>query len=219
MHSTQSCLETLEQMIQKNHMLLNPLYQAWSCGALSKNTLQTYAKQYYQHVKAFPAYISSVHSRCEDLQTRRNLLDNLIDEEAGKPNHLDMWRSFALALGVSENDIDNETANPATTALIEEFKKHCSSSCTAAGVAALYCYESQIPEICKTKIDGLKKWYGMDDPKGYYYFSVHETADVEHAEAERNMLARLVNSSNEKQVLEAAEGTLNSLNDFLRSFL
>jgi len=35
----------------------------------------------------------------------------------------------------------------------------------AEAVAALYAYESQVPEIATTKIDGLKKFYGVTQPR------------------------------------------------------
>lgn len=79
-------IDKLEKLIQQKHMLSHSFYQAWSCGALTKATLKAYAKEYYQHVKAFPTYISALHSRCDDPEIRRCLLTNLIDEESGHPN-------------------------------------------------------------------------------------------------------------------------------------
>lgn len=216
---TSSWIENLENMIQKENMLLHPFYQAWTCGMLSKSTLQDYAKEYYHHVKAFPTYISALHSRCEDQEIRKELLTNLIDEEAGCPNHPDLWRQFTKALGVSDAEIEMHEPSAATTNMIAEFRKNCTEGPIGVGIAALYCYESQIPEICKTKVDGLEKWYGMTNPEEYRYFSVHEEADVEHSQAEKRMLLKLVSSDEEAQVLDGAKNTLTSLNNFLSSFL
>lgn len=220
MHSqSPAWVENLENMIQKENMLLHPFYRAWTCGMLSKSTLQDYAKEYYHHVKAFPTYISALHSRCEDQEIRKELLTNLIDEEAGSPNHPDLWRQFIEALGVSEEEVEAHEPSTATAAMIAEFKKNCNQGPLGVGIAALYCYESQIPEICKTKVDGLKKWYGMTNPEGYRYFSVHEVADVEHSQAEKRMLIKLVAPGEEEQVLKSGKSILNTLNNFLSSFL
>ena len=48
---------------------------------LNREIIKDYAEQYYQHVKAFPRYISATHSLCEDLDKRKILLENLQDEE------------------------------------------------------------------------------------------------------------------------------------------
>ena len=214
----QSFMERLDALIQKKHMLTHPFYQAWTCGHLEKSTLQEYAKEYYHHVKAFPTYLSALHSRCDDAKSRRLLLENLIDEEAGKPNHPDLWRSFAMALGVTSKEIDGHQPQEAAKTLVDTFRDICRSDPIAAGVAALYCYESQIPSICTTKSDGLKKWYGMTNAGGYHYFTVHETADVEHSRAERELLGSMVTPEEESRVLASAERILDTLWNFLSSF-
>ncbi len=211
-------ISQLEELIKKNHMLSHPFYQAWTCGHLSKETLQEYAKEYYHHVKAFPTYLSALHARSDDMEVRKSLLNNLIDEEAGTPNHPDLWRNFALSLGVTQEELDHHTPAPATRALIDQFRKICSNAPLLAGVAALYSYESQIPSICETKIEGLKKWFGMNNPEGYRYFTVHQTADVEHAEEEKALLMKLVRPKEVDAVLESVEKTLTALWNFLSSF-
>ena len=213
-----SWIDQLEQLIQEHHMLASPFYQAWTAGTLTKATLQEYAKEYYQHVKAFPTYISTLHSRCEDPEVRRALLTNLMDEEAGDPNHLELWASFAVSVGVDRSTLEAHQPKEFTKALINHFRTSCSLLPITIGLAALYSYESQIPAICKTKIDGLKKWYGITDPEGYRYFSEHETADVEHAAEERQLLLSLVPPGQESAILESAAKTLSALREFLGSF-
>ena len=62
-------------------MLNHPFYKSWNEGKLTREIIKDYAEQYYQHVKAFPRYISATHSLCEDLDKRKILLENLQDEE------------------------------------------------------------------------------------------------------------------------------------------
>jgi pyrroloquinoline-quinone synthase len=66
----------------------------------------------------------------------------------------------------------------------------------AEGIAALYAYESQIPEICISKIEGLKTFYGMTSQNDWRYFTVHIEADKEHARVERELLQKAINSDN-----------------------
>ena len=212
-------MDQLEQLIKQKHMLLNPFYLAWTRGTLTLPQLQKYALEYYHHVKAFPTYLSALHSRCEDKEIRKSLLSNLMDEEAGSPNHIDLWRSFILALGVGSEEIDNHKPKNETLDLIHTFKESCTSLPLSAGIAALYCYESQIPAICKTKIEGLTTWYGLKNPEDYRYFSVHETADIEHSLVEKALLINLVRPDQEEVVLTTAKKTLDSLYAFLNSFM
>ncbi|KIC75250.1 PqqC-like protein [Neochlamydia sp. EPS4] len=214
---TQEFLSKIDNQIQDKHLLKHPFYQAWSRGELSKECLVEYAKEYYQHVKAFPRYLSALHSHTEDADTRRHLLNNLIEEEAGLPNHPDLWKSFTQQLGASTEEIEAHRPSPSMQAIIHTFMESCKNSSTAEGIASLYAYESQIPSICISKIKGLKEHYGMQEPSHWKYFSVHIEADKEHAAVERKLLERYANKSNEALIAASVERTLLVLWNFLSS--
>jgi pyrroloquinoline-quinone synthase len=195
--------------------LKHPFYLAWTRGELSKEALTDYARQYYRHVAAFPTYLSAVHANCDDQATRKQLLSNLIDEEAGSPNHSELWLKFAEGLGVSDVDVRESGNWPETKNLIETFRSVCADGSTAEGVAALYAYESQIPAICESKIDGLKKHYGFTDPEHYQYFTVHIEADREHSAVERKMLAGYIDDHNFESVKASVTRILDALWEML----
>ena len=208
-------LDRLDEQIAAHHLLLHPFYLAWTRGALRKETLADYACQYYQHVAAFPTYLSAVHARCEDQPTRRQLLANLIDEEAGEPNHPQLWRNFAEALGVSPNELDGTDPWPETSQLIDTFRSICGSGDLAGGLAALYAYESQIPAVSESKIAGLVRHYHFTEPESYRYFTVHIEADRAHAATERALLAENIRPENSETVAEAADRVLTALWELL----
>ena len=84
------------------------------------------------------------------------------------------------------------------------------------GLAALYCYESMQPEISKTKKDGLKNFYGINDEETLKFFTVHMHADKWHREVLRKLITEL-NDSKEKQAetMAAIDEALHALNNFL----
>jgi pyrroloquinoline-quinone synthase len=208
-------LNEINNDIAQKHLLKHPFYLAWTRGELTKDALTDYARQYYHHVAAFPTYLSAVHSNCDDQATRKQLLDNLIDEEAGSPNHPELWKQFASALGVEDAEFTATKRQPETKNLIDTFRSVCGQESTAQGLAALYAYESQIPAICESKIDGLKKHYGFTKPEHYEYFTVHIEADREHSAAEREMLDRYVNDGNFESVKASVNRVLDALWDML----
>jgi pyrroloquinoline-quinone synthase len=208
-------LDKIDKDIAAKHLLKHPFYLAWTRGELSRKALADYARQYYHHVAAFPTYLSAAHSKCEDQTTRKQLLSNLIDEEAGSPNHPELWLKFAEGLGVSDVDVRNTTKEPETKNLIDTFRSVCCDGSTAEGLAALYAYESQVPAICESKIDGLKKHYGFTNPQHYEYFTVHIEADREHSAAERTLLSRYVDNKNSESVKVAVNLILDALWEML----
>jgi pyrroloquinoline-quinone synthase len=208
-------LNEIDNKIAQKHLLKHPFYLAWTRGELTKDALTDYARQYYHHVAAFPTYLSAVHSNCDDQATRKQLLDNLIHEEAGSPNHPELWKQFASGLGVEDAEFTATKRQPETKKLIDTFRSVCGEESTAQGLAALYAYESQIPAICEAKIDGLKKHYGLTKPEHYEYFTVHIEADREHSAAEREMLSRYVNDENFESVKASVNRVLDALWDML----
>src|SRR5438046_2855843 len=108
--------------------------------------------------------------------------------------------------------IDNDIAEKH---LIDAFRSVCGNGSTAEGLAALYAYESQIPAICESKIDGLKKHYGFNNPKAYKYFSVHIEADREHSASERKMLGAYIENHNFESVKASVTRVLDALWDLL----
>ena len=208
-------LDLLDADIAAKHLLKHPFYLAWTRGELSREALADYARQYYHHVAAFPTYLSAVHAHCDDQSARKQLLDNLIDEEAGSPNHPELWLQFAKGLGVSHADACKSDKRPETKNLIDSFRSVCGQQSTADGLAALYAYESQIPAICESKIDGLKKYYGFTDPRHYEYFSVHIEADREHSAAEQRLLGGYVDNQNFESVRASVNRVLDALWEML----
>ena len=203
----------LNKKLDKYHLLNHYFYKAWNEGKLNREIIKDYAEQYYQHVKAFPRYISATHSLCEDLDKRKILLENLQDEEKDGADHPKLWKNFALAIGAEKNEIDSVKKEKFTTEMIDNFFKHSRTS-YAEGLASLYTYERQIPEIAETKIRGLKNHYGVSSKEGLEFFEVHKAADVYHREACEKLLDCL---SKEEQI--KAEKSALSTAKYLWNFL
>jgi pyrroloquinoline-quinone synthase len=185
--------EAIDSEVAKRAMLSHPFYQAWTEGRLSLDTLRAYARQYFHHVEAFPRAVSAVHTACPDRDGRRMLAENLAEEEgieAGKQDHASLWLMFACGLGESEEGVRSQQLNPETRALIDTFRR-LSRQSYAAGLGALYAYESQFPGVATAKIEGLVDRYGISDEATLRFFRVHATADVEHSSVCRELLDRL----------------------------
>ncbi len=191
----------LNAKLDKYHLLNHPFYKAWNEGKLTREIIKDYAEQYYQHVKAFPRYISATHSLCEDLSKRKILLENLKDEEKDGSDHPKLWKNFAIAMGADGKKVEKIKAEKFTTELIDNFFKNGRAS-YAEGLASLYTYERQIPEIAETKIRGLKNHYGVTSKEGLEFFEVHKAADVYHREACEKLLDGL--SIDEQKKAEAS---------------
>jgi pyrroloquinoline-quinone synthase len=206
----------IDTAVANRAMLSHPFYQAWTEGRLSLDTLRCYARQYFHHVEAFPRAVSAVHSACPDRDGRRMLAENLAEEEgveAGKQDHASLWLMFACGLGESEEGVRSQQLNAETRALIDTFRR-LSRQSYAAGLGALYAYESQFPGVATAKIEGLVDRYGIADEKTLRFFRVHATADVEHSSVCRELLDRLPQAE-KAEAIAAGEELAGALWNFL----
>lgn len=208
--ATQATLRKLDDRIARRSILAHPFYRAWTAGELTREQLATYAEQYYPHVEAFPGYLEAAVETTDDAVIRAELLDNLREERSEPRAHPEIWLSFAEGLGLSAAEVAAAETTPATAKTVATFRELCSGA-TAQAVTALYCYESQQPEVACSKAEGLKSFYGITDDGTLEYFTVHQEADVRHREGERNAIARCLEAgATEEQVLAAADQALDA---------
>lgn len=205
----------LEARTSPYNLLAHPFYQAWSAGELTRADMAMYAAEYWHHVSAFPTYLSALHANLPDGELRREVLRNLADEEgidsAHARPHSELWMDFAAGMGASRAEVHAHTTQPETDALIATFRSAMQQSVPEA-LATLYAYESAVPAIACTKAAGLKQHYAAD-ASTTRYFTLHQTADVHHAQVWRDLMDAELKAHPEAEdpALAAAERAAHAL--------
>ena len=149
----------------------------------------------------------------EMLYPQLDQLTTLQDEENPNGDHPKLWKNFAISVGADKNKIEKAKQESFTKRMIDNFFKQGRKS-YAEGLASLYTYERQIPEIADTKIRGLKKYYGVRSKKGLEFFEAHKAADVLHRKACEKLLDGL-SKKEQKRAEKAALSTAKFLWNFL----
>ena len=176
--------ERLEAASDRWNVLRHPFYRRWERGELTREDLAYYAGEYRHAVQALAGLAATASDA---------------GHAAEEAAHLGLWDDFAAAL---DADLDRP-ARPETA--------ECASAWSgdgAEGAAALFAIESAQPEISRTKLDGLTRWYGFEPgTKGTRYFELHSERDVEHAELSRRVLER-ARPEDADRIVAAAEAAL-----------
>jgi pyrroloquinoline-quinone synthase len=213
--STENFFQELDARIAQFDLLCHPFYKAWSAGELSHDDLREYARDYYHHVKAFPAYLEEFSLRLDESELRRAVLANMADEKGGdspeNPEHAELWLDFVEGMG-SRRDPRGHRPLTEVTQLTSFFHDVASQGTPEEALAAFYAYESQVPRVAKEKARGLRETYGADE-KTCGYFTLHATADVYHARVWRRQLASRLQACPETagKALAAGEGAAKVL--------
>jgi pyrroloquinoline-quinone synthase len=123
---------------------------------------------------------------------------------------------FANGMGASDSAVRQREVQPEMHALIGTFFRLIQQENAAVGLAALYAYESRVPAIAKQKAAGLCAYYKAD-AKTCRYFTVHETADVHHAEVWKHAITKELerDPASADRALDAAETAAKALWDAL----
>ena len=202
-------VQRIDLEIENRSLLKHSFYKMWSEGKLTIDHLQGYSKEYFQLVKVVPKFVERI---AEATGNSDNIITNNAREEA---EHVELWTRFATALGVSRSDLITYGGSEKTNEAVAKLMALAGLAFEEA-VAAMYAYEMELPKISSSKIDGLKKFYGMDSEDATKYFEIHEEADVRHAQLWREILQRIP-SERHDAVINAAIKSLQAQNNLLDS--
>lgn len=208
-------VRNLDAEIEQGSLLKHSFYKMWSDGKLTREHLAGYSQEYFQLVRAVPELVESIGVFVKDAPTK-TVVSGIMEEEA---EHVELWAKFASALGVSKKALMAYYGTPKTRAALSRLRSVTEES-LCQGAAAMYAIESEQPRISKTKLDGLKAFYGMSGvEEGTDYFREHQVADVRHAAVWRGVLQRNASSGDERPSLEAAATSLGVQNTILDSVM
>ena len=204
-------VERIDIEIEKQSLLKHPFYQMWSEGKLTADHLQGYIKEYFQLVIAVPEFVRNIQDLTNDSSLETELAHHFQEES----DHIEAWMRLAISMGISRDKLLSYAPTCKTTEAVLTLNSLTKLSFEEAA-AAMYGYEKELPKISTSKINGLKKYYGIENNDATNYFEIHEEADIRHASLWRNILQNIP-AGNEEPSFNAAGVSLDAQNKLLDS--
>ncbi len=204
-----SLVQRIDNMIEEQSLLKHKFYVMWNEGKLPLESLSGYSKEYFQLVKSVPSFVGAIMETCPS--NIRSKLDSNKQEEY---EHIEAWIKFAGAVGVLRTELENYKGLDKTRQAISHLSGLMNSF--EAGATAMYALEQEIPKISISKIDGLRKFYGIADEDSIDYFRIHTEADIRHAALWRKILENIP-ASREDNLAQIASKSLDAQNLLLDS--
>jgi pyrroloquinoline-quinone synthase len=190
--------ERIEAARERWNVLEHPFYLRWSAGELSREELAGYSGQ-YRHATEAIARLSTLAADSAPEPQRAELRRHAAEEV----EHVELWDGFVRAVGGdSDAEPNSETAD-------------CVAAWTAddgfaTSLVRLYAIESGQPAVSRTKREGLAAHYAIEGGEGNAYFRLHEKLDVEHAEADRELIQAHLETEDEDALVAAAESAFRA---------
>ncbi len=201
----------IDAEVERMSLLKHPFYQMWTKGELTMDSLRGYSEEYFHLVTTVPALVRNVEAHATAPTDRRNIAESVAEEES----HVEMWARFAEGIGVKSDALRKYSASDETRRAVDSLNELTGRSLWE-GAAAMYAYESELPKISTTKIDGLRRFYGMTSPEALEYLVVHEKVDIKHAAIWRRIMTKAP-TADEPKMVGAATASLKALNRILTS--
>jgi pyrroloquinoline-quinone synthase len=176
-------IQKIDEMLEERSLLKHPFYQMWSDGKLTKESLAGYSKEYFQLVKAVPAFMTPIIEKAPD-----TVVGELVENQQEESDHIKPWIAFAGELGISEDELISYSGTTKTQKAVSDLNQLMVTF--DGGASAMYAFEKEIPKISQTKLDGLAEFYGMASNEATEYFKLHTEADIRHAASWRNILEK-----------------------------
>ena len=201
-------IKKIDQIIEDKSLLNHPFYEMWSEGKLEFQSLVGYSKEYYQLAKQVPKFMEPIVDMAPS-DARSELISNMNEET----EHIRLWENFAFSMGITKDDLTSYQGLKKTNEAVNNLASLMESY--DEGACAMYAFEKEIPKISKTKMEGLKNFYGLDSKDATEYFEEHMSADIRHAASWK----KIINSSskNHDKLLKIAKKLVDAQNLLLDS--
>jgi len=156
-------------------LLEHSFYRRWERGEVSIAELANYASQYRHFENYLPGFLESLVAALPEGTSRELVAANLADEMGDPLPHVQLFERFAAAVGAGAAEPSPAMADLLATydALLDRGPLH--------GLAGFLAYECQAAGVARSKADGLRRHYGLDE-HAISFWEHHAEVDVRHAD-------------------------------------
>jgi pyrroloquinoline quinone (PQQ) biosynthesis protein C len=187
--TTEMFIKELEEGLRKPERWLpgHPVIGKIERGELTRGQIAGMMTQVYLQTVEVVRWLGYLYAKCPIMEVRREIFNNLLEEElgsfSGTDAHFHLAARVAVAAGADRKAMDSAKLLPATAALIRLGEKmFYEEPRWVVGFGTAFGFEYQSPMAFGALAKGLKKSYNMSD-EDVAFFAVHITADEDHTGA------------------------------------
>ncbi len=200
------------ELVKQSPFRHSEYFQRFAAGKLAKEQAWIHLAQHYLLIAWFPRIFSGIHSRCEDLEVRKDCARHLLVEDlgyfegtvGGTPDHDELYRRIGDDLGYPRRAYDTITPIPEMAAIIDYFKTMAYELPWSASLCATALIEAEVVEISQTVGKALVQHYGVRPEWGAMNYYVHEMVEKEEAGETKDAILKHIRTAEDRTAAEAA---------------
>jgi pyrroloquinoline-quinone synthase len=194
-------------------------FKRFAGGRLTREQVWGHIAQHYLLVAWFPRIFSGIHTRCDDLEVRKDCARHLLVEDlgyfegrvGGTPDHDELFRRIGDDLGYARADYDAIVPVPEMAAILAFFQRLAHEVPWNAALCATALLEEEVVEIAQTVGRALVEHYGGRPEWGAANYTVHEAIEKEESGATKQALAQHIRTPEDRRAAEAAMREMHEL--------
>jgi pyrroloquinoline-quinone synthase len=194
-------------------------FKRFAAGSLTREQVWGHIGQHYLLVAWFPRIFSGIHTRCDDLEVRKDCARHLLVEDlgyfegkvGGTPDHDEMFRRIGDDLGYPRSVYDDLRPVEEMAAILDFFRRLAHELPWSASLAATALLEEEVVEIARTVGRALIQHYGVRPEWGGMNYRVHEAIEKEESGATKAALLKHVRTADDRRAAEAAMREMHRL--------
>ena len=214
--------ETLTaELLAQSPFRRSPYFQRFAAGTLGREQVWGHIAQHYLLIAWFPRIFSGIHTRCEDLEVRKDCARHLLVEDlgyfdgrvGGTPDHDELFRRIGDDLGYTRDVYDSIAPVPEMAAIIEFFRRLAHEIPWSAALCATALLEEEVVEIAQTVGRALVQHYEVRPEWGGLNYAVHEAIEREESGETKKTILKHVHTPDDRRAAEQAMREMHRLLD------
>ncbi len=205
-------LAELQSFIEEHHPKNTKMIQAIANGTASMKAIQQFAKEFYAYSAFSLRPFAALVSNAPDDMSLKLMLQNFAGEAGflGTPPHPVVFRDFATATGVTEEELDSHVPLPTTLGGMFALDHFLRGPFDEAVAGFGFAIERPAAAWGKMLHDGFKTNYDFDE-KAMRFWVIHleedetgEGLEAQHGENARRLMQRFAATSEQQTRIRKA---------------
>jgi len=194
-------------------------FKRFAAGTLTREQVWGHMSQHYMIIAWFPRIFSGIHTRCEDLEVRKDCARHLLVEDlgyfqgrvGGTPDHDELYRRIGDDLGYGREVYDRIRPVPEMAAIVDFFRRLAYDVPWTAALCATALLEEEVVEIAQTVGKALLAHYGVRPEWGGLNYAAHEAIEKEESGETKKTILKHVATDAARREAEAAMREMHRL--------
>ena len=211
------------ELLAHNPFRASDYFRRFAAGSLTRDQAWGHVSQWYFLICWFPRMFSGIHSRCEELEVRKDCARHLLVEDlgyfrgqiGGTPDHVELYQRIGDDMGYPRAAWDETTPIGEMSEILDFFRRLAHEIPWSASLCTTAFIEAEVVEVSQTVGHALTTHYGCRPDWGAMNYLVHEEVEREEAGETEGAILKYIRTPGDRR---AAEQSMREMHRLLEGY-